>query len=89
MSDTDSEKEYERAILNKLIELSDKTKLLRKEVINLKKDIYRLKEDLQDVQPIIESIYIAMGSLKWSLIIINILMIISISSIVILTLISN
>ena len=88
MSDTDSEKEYERAILNKLIELSDKTKLLRKEVINLKKDIYRLNEDLQDVQPIIESIYITMGSLKWSLIIINILMIISILSIVILTLIT-
>ena len=88
MSDTDSEKEYERAILNKLIELSDKTKLLRKEVINLKKDIYRLNEDLQDVQPLIESIYISMGSLKWSLIIINILMIISILSIVILTLIT-
>ena len=88
MSDTDSEKEYERAILNKLIELSDKTKLLRKEVINLKKDIYRLNEDLQDVQPVIESIYISMGSLKWSLIIINILMIISILSIVILTLIT-
>ncbi|WP_019507145.1 hypothetical protein [Pleurocapsa sp. PCC 7319] len=89
MSNNDFEEEYEKVIINKLIELSETTKLLKKDIINIKKDMYKFEEDLQDIQPMIESVYNVVGSLKLSLTIINILMIISILSIVFLTVISN